>query len=155
MAFWITSTDRKQADSGLEAGYAELAAGDHDANTRPDRGDFLVVYCDLTGDPDDDPVEAFTAMGRIADDGPEPFTGEDGETAYRRKVAFFSCIETRAHTLIGDLSFARDKENWRTTLVAGLRRIDTADFLVIAEAILPAPIFQKVLSVARDQGYGG
>ncbi len=148
MAFWITVEDREPALEQQNAGVISLGDGGREANNRLNRGDFVIVYSPLEGDPDDnEPVEDFVSIGRVADDASHPLPGV-GDDRFCRKLAYLACVETSAEPLIEELTFIRDAADWREAFSNRLRRIDNADFLVIAEAMLPPPIFQKVQSVA-------
>jgi len=148
MAFWITVEDREPVLDQQNAGEISLGDGSREANNRLNRGDFVIVYSPMEGDPDDDePVENFVAIGRVADDVSHGAPGGNDDR-FCRKLAYLACVETPAEPLMGELTFIRDPDDWRGTFANQLRRIDNNDFLVIAEAILPPPIFQKVQKMA-------
>jgi hypothetical protein len=87
--------------------------------------------------PDGEPLQAFTAIGQVADD--EPYQAEMSEDfhPWRRNVDFLPCAETPIKPLIDRLGFIEDKRRWGYKFRFGVFRIDDGDLAVIREAMTP------------------
>ena len=99
------------------------------------RGDWIIFYSPKTVYPDGDPLQAFTAIGQVADD--EPYQAEMSPDfqPWRRNVDFLECTETPIRPLIEDLDFIEDKSRWGYKFRFGVFKIDEHDFEVIRSAM--------------------
>ena len=99
-------------------------------------GDGLVYYSPRTDFPDGEPVQAFTAIGRVA--AGAIFQAEDAdETLFRREVEYLPAAEAPIKPLLEDLSFIRSKDHWGAAFRFGFLRVPEEDFARIANAMLP------------------
>ena len=82
-----------------------------------------------------DPLQAFTAIGQVADD--EPYQAEMSQDfqPWRRNVDFLECTETPIRPLIEQLDFIEDKSRWGYKFRFGVFKIDVHDFEVIRSAM--------------------
>jgi hypothetical protein len=82
-----------------------------------------------------EPLQAFTAIGRIADDTPYQFEMSPTFHPWRRAVAFSASREAPIQPLIPDLTFIENKQHWGFPFRRGLFRVERADFAQIAAAM--------------------
>ncbi|BBX67337.1 UPF0310 protein [Mycolicibacterium psychrotolerans] len=100
------------------------------------KGDWIIFYSPKTAYPDGAPLQAFTAIGRVADD--EPYQAEVSPDVvhWRRNVDFLDCAETPIRPLIDELGFIEDKSRWGYKFRFGVFRIDDHDLEVIRSAMV-------------------
>jgi hypothetical protein len=82
-----------------------------------------------------EPVQAFTAIGQVADAAPTQVDLGGGFQPWRRRIDWRPASETSIRPLIADLAFIRDKQHWGGAFRFGLVSISAADFAMIAEAM--------------------
>jgi hypothetical protein len=99
------------------------------------RGDWIVFYSPRTIHPDGDPLQAFTAIGQVADDEPYQAEMSDDFQSWRRNVDFLDCAETPIRPLIDQLGFIEDKRRWGYKFRFGVFRIADEDLDVIRSAM--------------------
>lgn len=99
-------------------------------------GDWIMFYSPKVAYTSDEPLQAFTAIGRIADE--ELYQGEmsGGFVPWRRNVTFYDCAEVPIKPLISNLSFITDKTHWGYKFRFGLFEIPEVDFLRIKNAMM-------------------
>jgi hypothetical protein len=87
---------------------------EHDqSRSRPGGGQgWLVFYSPKTSLDDGERLQAFTAIGQVADDEPYQTEVAPGFVPWRRNVEFVDCVETPIQPLIDSLSFIEDKQRW-------------------------------------------
>lgn len=135
MRYWINTVSRSHVRTGLAGGFTQA---DHGKNTRIKNlanGDLIAFYSPRTALTDGEPLKAFTAIGRIADD--EPYQVEMSPTfhPWRRRVEFIECIEAPIRPLIERLEFIENKRQWGFPFRRGLFEIGQNDFEIIAKAM--------------------
>ena len=135
MRFWINTVSRAHVHAGVEGGFTQA---DHGKNTRLKRlarGDFIVFYSPRTALRDGEPLQAFTAIGRIADDEPYQVKMKPDFHPWRRRVAFIESEEAPIRPLIEKLRFIENKQQWGYPFRRGLFEVERADFERIADAM--------------------
>jgi hypothetical protein len=99
-------------------------------------GDWLVYYSSKTRmDETGEPLQAFTAIGKLADDELFEHTTASGFTPWRRQVDYVASHDAAIRPLLDRLSFTAGKQNWGYTLRYGLLPITAEDFKLIADAM--------------------
>ncbi len=135
MRFWIGVASRDHVDKGVEGGFCQLCHGKASAMRRVSPGDWIVYYSPKTEMRGGEPVQAFTAIGRIKDGEPYAFDMGGGFVPSRRDVAFMPCRDAPIRPLVEQLSFIRNKQSWGSVFRFGLVEIGEADFEIIASAM--------------------
>jgi hypothetical protein len=133
--YWINTVSRAHVLNGVAGGFTQA---DHGRDTRLRqlrRDDWLVFYSPRTEFGGGDPLQAFTAIGRIADDAPYQVEMTATFHPWRRAVQFAASREAPIQPLIAELGFIADKQRWGFPFRRGLFRIDQADFARIAAAM--------------------
>ncbi|MEZ5423070.1 MAG: EVE domain-containing protein [Pyrinomonadaceae bacterium] len=135
MRYWINTVSRSHVQIGLAGGFTQA---DHGKNTRIKNlaiGDLIAFYSPRTALTDGEPLQAFTAIGRIADD--EPYQVEMSPTfhPWRRRVELIECVEAPIRPLIEKLSFIENKQRWGFPFRRGLFEIEQTDLELIVGAM--------------------
>ena len=73
---WVSTISRDHVQRGVEGGFTQAGHGKASGLRRLGVGDWLAFYSPKTSLREGEPLQAFTAIGRVADD--EPVSGRDG-----------------------------------------------------------------------------
>jgi hypothetical protein len=133
--YWINTVSREHVLLGVTGGFTQAGHGSEARLKRLEKGDLLAFYSPRTQLQGGDPLQAFTAIGRITDDQPFQVEMSPSFHPWRRRVEFFSCAEAPIQPLIEQLAFIKDKRRWGFPFRRGLFDIDRADFICIAQAM--------------------
>ena len=131
MANWINTVSRDHVQQGVRGRFTQANHGKPHMLSRMARGDFIVFYSPKTAHPDGEPLQAFTAIGQIADDEPYQAAVTPEFAPWRRTVDFLASNETPIRPLIDDLHFIEDKKRWGYRFRFGVFRIDDHDLALI------------------------
>jgi hypothetical protein len=132
--YWIGVVSRNHVERGVAGGFAQLNHGKAGPLERMHPGDGLVYYSPRTDFPDGEPVQAFTAIARIA--AGSIFQAEGTEEAlFRREVQYLPATEAPIRPLLPALSFIRSKDHWGAAFRFGFLRVPEEDFARIAAAM--------------------
>lgn len=132
MTYFINTVSRNHVLRGVAGGFTQANHGKPHALRKMTRGDWIVFYSPKTDYPKGEPLQTFTAIGRIDDD--EPYQDQpDGH--WRRKVEFLPCIEAPVRPLIERLDFIIDKKQWGYKFRFGVFEINEHDFDVLRNAL--------------------
>ena len=99
------------------------------------RGDWIVFYSPRSALSGGESLQAFTAIGQIADDEPYQVEVTPDFVPWRRNVHFVAGNETPIRPLIEDLHFIGDKKRWGYKFRFGVFKIDDHDLDLIREAM--------------------
>ena len=120
---------------GVEGGFTQAGHGKATGLKRLKLDDRLVFYSPKTSLQGGEPLQAFTAIGRIADDRPYQVEMAPGFSPWRRNVAFLRCTEAPIRPLIEQLTFIKDKQRWGYVFRFGLFKVPPEDFALIEQAM--------------------
>lgn len=135
MTNWINTVSRDHVELGVRGRFTQANHGKPHILRRMARGDWIVFYSPRTIYPDGPPLQAFTAIGQVADD--EPYldpASPDGER-WRRNVDFLDAHETPIRPLLEHLDFIEDKARWGYKFRFGVFKIGDDDLEVIRSAM--------------------
>ena len=99
------------------------------------RGDWIVFYSPKTDYPDGEPLQAFTAIGQVADDEPYQTDVSPDFAPWRRNVDFLECAETPIRRLIDKLEFIENPARWGYKFRFGVFKISDHDLEVLRSAM--------------------
>ena|SRR5579871_125721 len=135
MRFWIGVASRDHVMAGVAGGFCQLGHGKAAPVKRLAPGDWIIYYSPRTALHGGEPLQAFTAIGRVMPG--EPYTAAIGRgfTPTRRDVLFISSCEAPIRPLLDHLSFSAKSRSWGQVLRRGLFEIKERDFRIIAEAM--------------------
>ena len=132
--YWIGVACRDHVMRGVAGGFAQLGHGKRSGLARLKIGDWIAYYSPRTRLEGGDPVQAFSAIGRV--------TGEvfqvslEGFCPFRRTVEFMpDATDASIKPLIAKLSFVKDPQRWGYPLMRGQLEVSIADAQVIATAM--------------------
>jgi EVE domain-containing protein len=132
--YWIAVVPRDHADAAVANGFVELSYGRAEPLARMHPGDGLLFYSPRERLPDGDPLQAFTAIGRIGD-GPIFEAPPPPAPIFRRGAQWLDATPASIRPLIDDLTFIRNKAHWGAAFRFGVLRVPPADFAAIARAM--------------------
>jgi hypothetical protein len=137
--YWIGVASRDHVRRGVDSGFCQLGHGSMAAVRRLSPGDWIAYYSPRAQFDGGEPVQAFTAIGRIRPGDAYEFDMGSGFVAGRRDVDYQQCREAPIRPLIEQLGFITRKENWAYPFRFGLVSVPYEDFRLIAEAMGAIP----------------
>jgi len=139
MKHWVNTVSHDHVQLGVKGGFTQAGHGKSTGLKRLAKGDLIVFYSPRTAYPDGEPLQEFTALGRILDEEPYQATMGPAFHPWRRRVAFVKAQPAPIQPLIDALTFIKDKKSWGFPFRRGLFEIDAADFKRIAKAMQTSP----------------
>jgi EVE domain len=133
--YWIAVVPRDHAEAAVANGIVELSYGRAEPLSRMQPGDGLLFYSPREHYPDGEPLQAFTAIGRIADGPIVEAPPAPPAPTYRRGAQWLAAAPAPIRPLLDDLSFIRNKSNWGGAFRFGVLRVPRDDFAAIAAAM--------------------
>jgi EVE domain len=133
--YWIGVASKDHVMKGVEGGFCQLCHGKSNPLKRLAPNDWIIYYSPRTAIDGGDPVQAFTAMGRIKEGESYLFDMGNGFTPHRRDVEFMAAQEASIRPLIENLTFIKNKKSWGYVFRFGLIEIPKPDFLQISAAM--------------------
>jgi hypothetical protein len=133
MSGWLGVVSRSHVERGVGLGIAQVMHGKRAGLARMQPGDWLVYYSPRTAYPDGEPLKAFTAIGRIADD--EIWQADEGDFhPYRRRVDYLTLEREVPLAEVSAQLELTAVPNWGYQLRRGLIPLAEADLRVIRDA---------------------
>ena len=108
MKYWVNTISRDHVMRGVDGGFTQANHGKPHMLKRLSKGDWIVFYSPKTAYEGGEPLQKFTAIGRISDDELYQFEVAPDFKPWRRNMDFKTCHETDIRPLIGELSFIKD-----------------------------------------------
>jgi hypothetical protein len=136
MTNWINTVSRDHVERGVQDGFTQANHGKPHMLRKMAPGDWIAFYSPRTVYPDGPALQAFTAIGQVADDEPYRVEVSADFTPWRRKVDFLDCTETPIRPLLDDLDFVEDTSRWGYKFRFGVFRISDHDLDVLRSAML-------------------
>jgi hypothetical protein len=133
--YWIGVVSKEHVDIGVAGGFTQLNHGKPSALTRMRAGDGYVFYSPRTRYPDGEPLQAFTAIGRIRTGAVYQVTVDEDFRPFRIDVDYLPAHAAPVKPMIEALSFIRSKTHWGAAFRFGIVRAPEADFARIATAM--------------------
>lgn len=134
MTNWINTVSRDHVQQGLRGRFTQANHGKPHMLRRMEKGDWVIFYSPRTALAGE-PLQAFTAIGRIADDEPYQVDVTPDFAPWRRNVDFVAANETPIRPLIEELHFIEDKKRWGYRFRFGVFKIDDHDLGLIRAAM--------------------
>ncbi|MCU1585234.1 MAG: hypothetical protein JWM49_1790 [Microbacteriaceae bacterium] len=133
MSGWLGVVSRSHVERGVRLGIAQVMHGSRAGLARMKPGDWLVYYSPRTSYPDGEPLKAFTAIGRIADD--EIWQADEGDfRPYRRRVDYLALEREVPLAEVSAKLELTAVPNWGYQLRRGLIPLAETDLRVIRDA---------------------
>ena len=139
---WIAVASRLAVDAAVGGGFIEINFGKAGPLERMRPCDGIACYSPRELDERGAPVQAFTALGRVAD-APLYQVAHDHQP-FRRAVHWLGVTAASVRPLIDELGFIHNKAHWGAAFRFGYLRVPPEDFARIAAAMgvawhVPAP----------------
>jgi hypothetical protein len=136
MKYWIGVVSKDHVQRGVKDGIMQIGHGKRAPLARLKKGDWLMYYSPVDSFGDKVPLQAFTALGQVADDEiyQQPMT--DDFIPYRRRVNYLKVTDAPIRPLIEKLSFIKNKQSWGYVFRFGLVEIPEQDFLTIKQRMV-------------------
>jgi hypothetical protein len=135
MTNWLGVVSRNHVQRGVELGIVQTNHGAKAGLARMTEGEWFVYYSPKTAYPEGDPLKAFTAIGRIADD--ELFqVAERGFEPWRRRVLYEKAAREVPITEFDGALELTSGANWGYQLRRGLLPLSDNDLGLITSAML-------------------
>ena len=135
MRYWINTVSRAHVRAGVAGGFTQANHGRATGLRRLAFGDLIAFYSPRTEYPDGEPLQRFTALGRVVDELPHQAEMTPTFRPWRRRIAFLPSEEAPIRGLVDDLGFIADKRRWGFPFRRGLFEIGAEDFHRIADAM--------------------
>jgi len=148
--YWIGVASRDHVMKGVAGGFCQLGHGKAAPVKRLAPGDWIAYYSPRASLDAGEPVQAFTAIGRIEPG--EPYQGDMGGDFHptRRDVGFLErAAEAPIRPLLDRLSFTRGKASWGYAFRRSSFAVSLEDFLIVAAAM---GVESKVAADAAKHG---
>jgi hypothetical protein len=133
MTYWLGVVCREHVERGKRLGIAQLGHGKRPPLARLSRGDWLVYYSPRTQLHGGQPLQAFTALGEVADEVIWQ-ADEGGFKPWRRRVDYRVTTDTPIEGLRHALDLTAEP-NWGYQLRRGLIELSEGDFTRIRAAM--------------------
>jgi hypothetical protein len=127
---WIAAIAQQDALAGVAGGYGKAGPLE-----RMRAGDGFVVYSPRVTWPNGEPLQAFTAIGRVCTGIVYRAGGGAGPGPFRIAVEYFPAAPAPIRPLIDALSFIRNKAHWGAAFRFGFIKVPAEDFALLASAM--------------------
>lgn len=136
--FWLGVVHKSHVLRGVELGIVQANHGARGPVERMVPGDGFVYYSPKLSFPDGPPLQAFTAIGTVADG--DAWEADDpdlpGRHPWRRAAHYATGVHDAPITPLKEvLELTRGNRNWGFTMRRGHLEMSEHDFRVIAEAM--------------------
>jgi len=135
LRYWIGVASRSHVQLGVDGGFAQLCHGKAAPLRRMSVGDWLVYYSSKTEMTHGQPLQMFTALGRVVGEFVYEYPMTPCFVPFRRDIGYLQCSPTPIQPLISKLSFIDDPRRWGYPFRTGHIEMTKHDFLLIAEAM--------------------
>lgn len=133
--YWIGVVSLSHVQRGVKGGFAQLCHGKAAPLRRMNVGDWLVYYSPKTDMDSGDPLQSFTAIGKVVGDLVYEYQMTPDFVPYRRDIEYLKCRATAIQPLIPKLSFIKDPQRWGYPFRTGHIEMTKDDFDLIARAM--------------------
>ncbi|MEK8130718.1 EVE domain-containing protein [Paenibacillus filicis] len=134
--FWIGVVSASHVKRGELGGFAQLCHGKSASLRKMRAGDWLIYYSPRMDMTKGEPIQAFTAIGEVADDQVYAYQMSPSFVPFRRNISYMSCRQVKIRDVLEQLTFTRMNRNWGYSFRYGHFEINRDDFMTIASAML-------------------
>ena len=133
--YWIGVVAQEHALRAMAGGFAQVNHGKAGPLERVRAGDGFAIYSPRIAHPDGEPLQAFTAIGRVRSGRVYQVDEADDFRPFRVDVDYLPAAPAPIRPLIESLTFLRSKTHWGAAFRFGFLRVPTDDFARIAVAM--------------------
>lgn len=131
MRYWITVVSKDHIARGIAGGFMQANHGKAEPLKRMAAGDGVVFYSPKKSFGGNEPLQAFTAIGHVADEDVYQHKMSNDFIPFRRNLSYHKSKETPIAPLIKDLRFITTKNSWGYQFRFGFFEIPEEDFKLI------------------------
>lgn len=136
MHYWILVVSKDHITRGVAGGFMQANHGKPGPLKRMSPGDGVICYSSKISYAGNTPLQAFTAIGQVADDKVYQHKMSEDFIPYRRNINWQACRDAPIVPLIKQLDFIKDKKTWGYNFRFGFFEIPERDFeLIRAEMV--------------------
>jgi hypothetical protein len=136
MKYWIGVVSKDHVLNGVKEGIMQIGHGKRAPLLRLNKDDWLIYYSPVKTFGDKEPLQTFTALGRVIDDEIYQYDMSADFHPYRRKVSYENVKDVSIRPLIDHLAFIHNKKSWGYVFRFGLVEISESDFNIIKSAMV-------------------
>ena len=140
--YFIGVVSKQHVQRGVRLGIAQIGHGKRSGLARMHQGDWLVYYSPKESLDAKQPLQAFTAIGQMADDEIYQVTESATFQPFRRNVKYLDAKNAPIAPLIPDLTFIKNKQSWGYVFRFGLAEITEEDFQRIKTSMVGYLLYQ-------------
>ncbi|MDR3177979.1 MAG: EVE domain-containing protein [Campylobacteraceae bacterium] len=130
--YWIVCISKEHAAFAFKGGIIQACHGKEWPLRQMQKDDEIVIYSSKEEMGDTKSVlQAFTAIGRVADNEIYQYAMSEDFIPFRRKVEYYECEEASILPLISSLRFIPNKKFWGYPFRYGIVEIGVKDFELI------------------------
>jgi hypothetical protein len=133
--FWIGVVPREHVDLAVAGGYAQLNHGKAGPLERMRAGDGFAFYSPRLAQTSREPLQAFTAIGRVRNATIQRVQVAADFAPFRIAIDYFAASPAPVKPLLESLTFIRSKSHWGAAFRFGHVRVPAEDFARIAAAM--------------------
>lgn len=136
MKYWIGVVSADHVKIGVAESMAQLGHGKRGPLARLKKNDWIIYYSPVKTYGDKQPLQAFTALGQIADDEIYEYPISDSFVPFRRRVNYLPVKEMPIRPLLNQLELTRLRQSWGYVFRFGLVEIPESDFNLIKQSMI-------------------
>ncbi|MES2274700.1 MAG: EVE domain-containing protein [Bacteroidota bacterium] len=133
--YWLTVVSKDHIMRGVDGGFMQANHGKEQPLKKMKPGDAVVFYSPKQTYAGDEKLQAFTAIGEVADDTVYQHKMSEDFTPYRRNINYYPANDASIQPLIKDLEFIKNKQSWGYAFRFGFFEINQADYHIIRTAM--------------------
>lgn len=134
--YWIGVVSASHVNLAKEGGFAQLCHGKATPLRKMSPGDWLIYYSPRIDMSKGKPVQAFTAIGQVTDNGTYKHQVSESFVPFCRDIRYIPCREVKIALLFNQLTFTSGNRNWGFTFRRGHFEIGAEDFMTIVTSML-------------------
>jgi len=131
MRYWIVVVSKDHIARGVAGGFMQANHGKAGPLMKMTAGDSVICYSPKQSYSGTEALQAFTAIGQVADDQVYQHKMSNDFMPYRRNVEWLKCRQTPIAPLVLELDFIKNKKSWGYQFRFGFFEITERDFKLI------------------------
>ena len=136
MKYWMVVVSKDHIARGIEGGFMQANHGKEAPLKRMSVGDGVIFYSPKKTFGGNEPLQAFTAIGEVADDEIYQHKMAEDFIPYRRNITYHKSTETPMAPLINQLGFIENKTSWGYKFRFGFFEIPEDDYKLIRDTMV-------------------
>lgn len=134
--YWVTVVSKDHIKRGVAGSFMQANHGTPGSLKKLRPNDWVIFYSPKVTYEGDEKLQAFTAIGQVADGEVYQHKMADNFIPFRRNLKYYSCKDVPIVPLIGSLDFIRDKKAWGYRFRFGFFEIGERDFNLLRDKML-------------------